>query len=165
MRNPILWAVAAALLVLPVAVAAQASGDMTATADVLQPLTVTAGQNLAFGTVFPGVSKTILPDGVTAGRFDIAGAGESEVDVNFSFPGTLTGPGAPMPISFGATAAAWATASSAGASAFDPNTGTTQDLEAGAMMVFIGGTVDPAVDQAPGTYSGTVTLLVAYTGN
>ena len=166
MRNPILWAVAAVLLILPVAAAAQASGDITATANVLQPLSVARGQDLDFGSVFPGVSRTVLPDGTTAGRFDISGEGASEIDIDFTLPNVLDGPSsATMPVSFGNNSAAWGTATSGGPFPFDPTTGTTQNLEAGAMMVFIGGTVDPAVDQAAGTYNGTVTMMVAYTGN
>jgi hypothetical protein len=33
------------------------------------------------------------------------------------------------------------------------------------MIVFLGGTVDPAYDQAAGAYTNTVTMTVAYTGN
>jgi hypothetical protein len=164
MRNPILWAVAAAFLVLPMAVAAQASGNLTASANVLQPLSVAGTEDLDFGSVFPGVSSTVLPSDVSAGRFDIAGENNAEVDINFSLPTTLDGAAsATIPISFGTTSAAWV--AGGGPFPFDPNTGTTQNLDAGSMIVFLGGTVDPAFDQAAGLYTNTVTMTVAYTGN
>lgn len=166
MRNPILWAVAAALLVLPVAVSAQASGNLTATANVLQPLSVAGTQPLLFGDVFPGVSSTVSPsDVLNAGRFDVTGEGNAEVDINFVLPATLDNGSETIPISFGPSSAAWLTASSVLPLDFDPNVGTTQRLEASAMTVYIGGTVDPAFGQAAGTYNNTVTMTVAYTGN
>lgn len=166
MRNPILWAVAAALLVLPIAAAAQASGTVTATANVLQPLSVTGTRTLTFGSVLPGVARTVPPTDVNSGMFDISGEGTSEVDIDFTLPTVLdhTTSSETIGISFGANSAAWATGSG-GPFPFDPNTGTTQNLDAGAMIVFIGGTVDPAFDQVAGTYENTVTMTVAYTGN
>lgn len=164
MRNPILWAVAAALLVLPMAVSAQASGILTASANVLQPLSAVGTDDLDFGSVFPGVSSTVLPSDVSAGRFDIAGESNAEIDINFTLPTTLNGSGSTtIPISFGTTSAAWV--AGGGPFPFDPNTGTTQNLDAGSMIVFLGGTVDPAFDQAAGMYTNTVTMTVAYTGN
>jgi hypothetical protein len=166
MRNPILWAVAAALLVLPLAASAQASGNLVATANVLQPLSVAAPQGLQFGDVFPGVSSTVLPsDVLNAGRFDITGEGNAEVDINFTLPTNLEAGSETIPISFGPNSAAWMTATSGGPFDFDPAAGTTQRLEANAMSVYIGGTVDPAFGQAPGSYQNTVTMTVAYAGN
>lgn len=163
MRNPILWAVAAALLVLPVAASSQATGNVTATANVLTPLSVAGTADLDFGDVFPGVTTTVLPVDVTAGRFDIAGETTSEIDIDFTLPTTLDNGPESMPISFGNTSAAWV--AGGGPFDFDPNTGTTQNLVAGSMIVFLGGTVDPAFDQAPGIYTSVVTMTVAYTGN
>lgn len=164
MRNPILWAVAAALLLLPVAASAQATGDVTATATVLTPLSVNGVDDLEFGDVLPGVATTVLPTDLSAGLYDVAGEGDSEIDIGFTLPTDLVGPAsATMPISFGNNSAAH---SDGGVPQFfDPNTGTNADLSGGALQVFIGGTVTPAFDQAPGSYSSIVTMTVAYTGN
>jgi spore coat protein U-like protein len=163
MRNPILWAVAAALLFLPMAVSAQASGNLTATATVLQPLSAVGTQPLDFGNVFPGVSSTVLPTDVNAGRFDVAGENNAEIDIDFTLPTTLDGTGGTIPIAFESNSAAWV--AGGGPFDFDPNTGTTQNLDAGSMIVLLGGTVDPAFDQTAGVYTNTVTMTVAYTGN
>ncbi|MEJ2539876.1 MAG: DUF4402 domain-containing protein [Gemmatimonadota bacterium] len=166
MRNPILLAVAAALLVLPLAAAGQANDVVNVTASVLQPLTVDGAQDLRFGSVIPGVGRTVPPsDGVNAGRFDITGEGALEVSLTFDLPTELSTGSDAMPITFDGNSAAYMNGSLATPLDFDPAVGTNAKLDAGAMSVFIGGTVNPAFDQPAGDYNGTVTLTVAYTGS
>lgn len=166
MRNSISILAAAALMAMPVAATAQSSATLTATANVLAPVTVTAPQGLLFDGVLPGVAETVDPnDGTNAGQFVISGNDGSEVELDFgTLPTTLAGPGDPLAISFGAGSAGWGTSGSL--TLFDPEAASiTTTLTGGALDVFIGGTVDPAFDQAAGAYTGTITLTVTYTGS
>lgn len=145
------------------------TGDITATATVLQPLSVTNNlQDLDFGNVFPGVPASVLYSDATAGKWQVNGILNAEVDLTFTLPGTLTNGPNNMPISFGANDAAWNTADVVGAAtSFDPAVGATDRLDAatGDMFVWIGGTVSPAGNQVAGVYTGTITLDATYTGN
>ena len=80
MRNRLLLALAATALALPGALSAQNNAQITATATVLTPITVAAGNNLDFGTVFPGVNKSIAPaDATGPGSWGVTGNPSSEV--------------------------------------------------------------------------------------
>jgi hypothetical protein len=159
-------------LVLMVATAAQAqpnSATIQVTANVLTPLTVTAGGNLVFGDVFPGVNKSVaITDAGAAGSWSVAGVTSSEVTLTFTLPASLASGGNTMPIVFGATDAGYnTTAAAGGATTFDPAGGATTDLSAdatGVLYLWIGGTVQPAANQAAGGYSAGITLTVDYTG-
>lgn len=166
MRTRLLTAFALAALALPSAAAAQATGDIQATAVVLAPLTVTPAANLDFGNVIPGVNSTLLPSDANAGRFDVAGSGVLEVTLDFTtLPNQLSSGAATMPITYAAGSAAYADTPAGAQTTFDPSATATTNLVAGALSVFLGGTVQPAFNQAAGSYSATVTLQVAYTGN
>ncbi len=157
---------AAAVLSLPALGAAQVSESVQASANVLTPLTVTAGEDLRFGDVFPGLNLEVLPtDASRRGGFSVAGAAGQQVSLAFALPSTLSGPGgATLPIVFSATSARWENGASS--ESFDPDGGTNANLSgAGSVGVFIGGEVQPAVSQVEGAYSGTITLTVAYTGS
>lgn len=153
------------VLVAGIATAAAAqsnSGSITATAVVQQPIAVTGAVNLAFGNVFPGVAATVVLTDPGAGRFDISGQGSAPVTLSFTaLPGNLTAGANSLPVSF--TSGYNTTNSAAGATSFAPVSGATAALSAGgALFVFLGGTVTPAVNQAAGSYTGTVTLQVTY---
>ena len=167
MRTRLLTALALVALALPSTVAAQATGDIQAQAVVLAPLTVTPAANLDFGNVIPGVNSTLLPSDANAGRFDVAGAGVLQVTLDFTtLPNQLTtGGGATMPITYAAGSAAYAATPAGTQTTFDPSATATTNLVAGALSVFLGGTVQPAFSQAAGSYAATVTLQVAYTGS
>ena len=57
------------------AVTAQAQNNASdnVTASVQQPITVTAGNPLAFGNVFPGKAATVAVTSASAGTFTVAG--------------------------------------------------------------------------------------------
>ncbi len=158
-------------LVLMVAAAAQAqpnSATIQATANVLTPLTVTAGASLVFGDVFPGVNESVAITDAGAGSWSVAGQTDAEVTLTFTLPANLASGGNTMPIVFGATDAGYNTTAAPGsATTFDPAGGATADLSAdatGVLYIWIGGTVQPATNQAAGGYSAGVTLTVDYTG-
>lgn len=163
MRNRLFVALAAAALAVPGAVSAQApSGSITATANVLSPLTVTGTEGLLFQDVLPGVNMTVAPGDANDGAFLVSGALSESVLLNFTLPGTLTGPGAPIAIVFGTESAAWDNGGTP--TPFDPATADVPaDLNgSGSLTVRIGGTVQPAFNQASGSYTGSITLTVVY---
>lgn len=145
------------------------TGTIQATANVLNALTVTDNlRTLDFGDVFPGAAKSIAFSDPTSGKWRVDGELGAEVQMNFILPANLTQGANNLPISFGATDAGYfATDAVFSAVQFDPNTGTTGVLDAGAGtgFVWLGGTVTPGAVQAPGVYTAVVSLDVVYTGN
>jgi len=145
---------------------AQVSANITATAVVQTPLTVTGAAALDFQNVFPGLAKTVAPTAATAGRFTVGGQLNAEVNITFVLPTNLTFGANNLPI--GTFTGGRNTANNqAGQTAITPTGTTTTRLDAvtGALYIWLGATVTPTVAQVAGTYNGTVTMTVAYTGN
>jgi hypothetical protein len=141
------------------------SANITATATVFQAMTVTGARTLDFGSVFPGVAKVIGVAAATSGRFDLTGQNSANVNLTFTLPGNLinTVTADLMPIGSW-TGCTSPTNTTAGCTAFTPSGSATPSAfsGAGALFVFVGGTVTPAANQVAGTYNGTVTLTAAY---
>jgi len=165
MRSLRLERVARAVLLLlsPSLVAAQNSANATVTADVQQPITVTKAHDLGFGTVFPGVSKSVAVTDAGAAAFTIAGQAGANINLSFTIPATIANGGNTMPI------ASWSakhntTNSAASGTTFTPSASATSTVlnGTGALYVFVGATAQPAVAQVAGTYSGTLTMTVVY---
>lgn len=146
----------------PLATAQSNSGSITATAVVQQPISVIGAVNLSFGNVFPGVPATVALADAGAGRYDVLGQASAPVTLAFTvLPVNLTSAGNNLPVAF--TAGYNATNSAPGATSFAPAGGASTTLSGtGALFVFLGGTVTPAVSQVAGTYTGTITLQVTY---
>lgn len=146
-----------------------ATASINAQAIVQTALAASTVRGLDFGATFGGIARTVLPTDVTSGEVTLTGGANAEVAVTFtSLPATLTGPGAPIPLAYGAGAGAHNTAGTrAGATTFDPSVGATTRLNnsTGLLSVYVGGTVTPAANQVAGTYTGTINLSAAYTGN
>ena len=166
-------AVAAAVGVLGLsALAAPAAAQTSATASIIAtafvsgvaPLTASGVNNLSFGTVNAGATKTPSSLASDAGRFAIQGEPLAPVTVTFTLPTVLTGPAsATIPIGFSATDGLHWTSFPATFVAFNPNTAFVTPLDAlGNLVIGISGTVSPATGTTTGTYTGTVTLTVAY---
>jgi hypothetical protein len=157
---------AIAALVAAAAPAGAQSNFVAATADVVTPLTVNSLSPLAFGNVYPGLAKTVAPADAAAGKLSVAGFAGAEVAISFTLPGNLTSGANSLPV--GSWSGLHHTSNStAGATAFTPSaTATNANLSAtGGLWVFLGAQVTPAVGQIAGTYTSTVTMTVAYTGN
>lgn len=160
----------AVVLVLAAVAANQAqaqSASINATATVQQQLTVTAGQNLAFGNVFPGTTVAVAASDAASGSFSLTGAANAEINLTFTLPANLTDGTDNLPITFGATAAGYNVANSrAGLTLVNPSAVATTRLDGttGELYVFIGGSVSPTT-QGAGAYSGAIQLAAAYTGN
>jgi len=142
---------------------AQTSADIQATATVLSAVTVTAGNDLQFGNVTPGVAKTVGIADAGAGRFDVIKAATQGVTLSFTLPTDLTSGADNLPI--GSWTGGWNTsATPAGATTFTPSpAGTNTTATAGTTIsVYVGATVSPAAAQVAGSYTGDVTMSVVY---
>src|ERR1043165_3392040 len=73
--------------------AAQNNASATVTATVQQPITVTKNNDLSFGTVFPGVDKSIAVTAGGAAKFTVAGQASTPVNLTFSIPATIASGG------------------------------------------------------------------------
>lgn len=147
------------------------SASINVSANVQTPLTLTTLRQLDFTTVFPGLAKTVTAAGgansATSGLVQVAGQASAQVNVAFTLPSNLQNGANLLPVSFGATSGCYNVANSAtGCTAFNPAVALQQNLSGtGGLFVFLGGTVTPASTQVAGTYTGLVTMNVAYTGN
>ena len=135
---------------------------LVATPGAARAQTVVGLQNLAFGTVIPGVPTTVLPsDAVRAAQFRITGVFLNTVTVTFTLPPVMNriGGGASIPLAFGNTAASWQSPFS-GQTPFNPNTPYSAFILFGTYNVFLGGTATPAPSQLGGNYTGNVVITV-----
>jgi len=174
-KRMLLVALAAILVsVGPPQVQAQESATIQALATVVSSLSITGDNNLQFGTVTPGVSKTVdKSEPGFAGQWSIVGGIGAEITLDFTLPDSLLLVGDStngMPISFSPLDASWDDGSGGGQLApsgvIDPNGLGTERLGAsGQMVVWIGGRVTPRIAQTGGDYAEDVVLSVAYTGN
>jgi len=125
-------------------------------------------QNMAFGTVLPGVPSVVArTDATRAGRFDVRGTRRAEVSILFVLPAAMTSGGASMPMVFGAGDGGYSANNNiAAATPFDPRVPLITRLgNSGRLYVFLGGTLQPSSQQASGAYTATIAMNVAYTGN
>jgi hypothetical protein len=158
----------AALLLMAAAPCASAQfATMAATATVGTSLTVAGTANLAFGSVIPGIPKTIAFDAATSGRIRVDGNGGAGVYLTFTLPAVLSnGSGATMPINTWDVRISRNTNSALAVPfTFTNGVPTVWTLHAsGNARVFMGARVNPAGTQASGSYFGTILLAAAYTG-
>ena len=156
-------AVLAALLSLAASAAQAQSANITATATVFQAMTVTGARTLDFGSVFPGVNKTIAIAAATSGQFTLTGQNSANVNLTFTLPANLVSGANNLPIGTW-TGCNNTSNSTAGCTAFTPSAAATASAFSGtgSLWVWVGGTVSPAANQAAGTYNGTVTMTAAY---
>jgi hypothetical protein len=139
------------------------SASINATATVLSPITVTAGNPLAFGNVTPGVAKVVAASAASAGSFSLTGQASQGINISFTLPTNLVSGGNNLPIGTWTGLTNAANNQAAGV-AFTPSAsaqaGTTSAT--GTFFVWVGGTVTPAAAQAAGAYTGSITMNVVY---
>jgi hypothetical protein len=173
MRAPLKATASAALLALPLAfpTLAQAqssvSESVSATATILAGLEIAADTDLAFGELLPGVPRTVANSDSDAAQFIITGAPSASVNLVFtSLPTALESEeGNSLPVSFSGSSAGFGPASRTVAESFNPAASRTTSLAAGTLYVMLGGTASPAPAQPEGSYTGTITLEVSYSGS
>jgi len=147
-----------------------------ATATVLTILAVTATAPLAFGNVYQGVPKTIAKNTASAGEFTITGEVDANIAIYMQLPdylATTTGDDR-MVIAFSTadcnidTTGAGDPTGFLGANGWidqDPhNVTNATTVGSGGTNIYLGGTVQPSVDQTAGAYEADIILTVAYTG-
>lgn len=146
-----------------------AAATASATSQVVAPIAITKGADLAFGKFAAGTggSVTVSTSGArtasgavlmtstpSAARFDVTGEGSNTYSI--SFTGTST------TLISGANNMAFATTSDlTGANTVAGNV-STGTLTAGAQSLYVGGTLSVGATQAAGTYSGSVVATVEY---
>ncbi|BEG99373.1 DUF4402 domain-containing protein [Bacteroides sedimenti] len=164
--------------------------NITAKAQVIKQLSVTAGSDLSFGMVTQNVSKTIGNNGSilagtagtgsvnvgaeSVGTFTISKGANTAVTLDFTLPTELkTTTNATLPINFadfsgnklakltGGTAD-YPFTPGTGAGALSIGTGTGNYYTIESFTVNIGGTVVPITTQEQGEYTGTITLTATY---
>ncbi|MEX0660578.1 MAG: DUF4402 domain-containing protein [Balneolaceae bacterium] len=145
------------------------STTVNAEGTVLAPLEV-SGTNLNFGAeIFPGLDEAVAPTDAGAAQFDISGEAGKDIEATFTLPTEMTDGTNNLTLTFSGTDAGHATANTdqGTATEFDPNGTLTTALEAtsGELFIWLGGTVEPAADQAAGTYTADITLDTVYVGN
>lgn len=163
---------AAVAAIAPSASARAQTTSMLATATVVTPLTVAKANDLAYGTVYPGLDKIIsgAVNPTLMGKYTISGYATATVYISFSLPATLAGSGTAggfaLPIdTWNGYQGVGATQTSGGA-AFTPSaTNTSVLLGASATNVFIGASVHPTYTQVAGPYSGTIIMTTVYSGS
>lgn len=148
----------------------------SATATVVQAITVSATSPLAFGTVYQGVPVAIANDDADAGIFSVSGSGGAPVLIYFQLPEylSLSDNTDRMNIVFGPTDLAIdSTGSGSPGGAWgggwpDINPYAVPSGTAigggGATSVYLGGTVYPRIGQRAGSYEADIVITVAYEG-
>jgi hypothetical protein len=170
-RSLILSCVALTLLAAPAA--AQERGTIQAIATVVSSLRVIGMNNLNFGTVTPGIDKSVDKTDVGfAGEWQITGSVGAELSVDFELPTNLyTGDSlGVMMITFNASDASYDDGTGGGQIAplatLNPNGPSVFNIgAAGTVAVWIGGMVMPNISQTGGDYAADIVLVVAYTGS
>lgn len=150
---------------------AQASATATATGTIITPIAITKTIDMNFGNaaVQAGTAGTVVltPNGTGGSRVATGGVTlpnvigtVSEASFNVTGEGTstysITITGAPLTVTSGANTMT--------VTAFTSNPTPTGTLTAGAQTVTVGGTLNVAAAQTPGTYisGGTFTVTVNY---
>lgn len=172
---------AAAALGAPAGALAQGTGVIRATATIaFPPLTATGVRPIQFGSVIPGVNRTILPNTPGSGEMRISGVRNRRgLSVTMTLPSVLTNAaGRTMPLSFNGNYAA--SCEITVAAACDPvtfvtwnpvTTPTFQDTPDRArkgrprydlndFSIYIGGVAQPSATQSPGVYSANVLVSI-----
>lgn len=172
----------AALAGAPGRACAQPTGAVRATATILFPPLVGAGiKPLQFGSLVPGVPKTVLPNAAAAGEFRISGVrNRRSLSLTLGLPATLrNAANQALAVSFNGSYAANCEITTAGACdpvtyvAWNPVTTPTfndtpnrsrpgrprYDLDL--FSVYVGGVALPTAGQPAGTYVGTISVTIA----
>ena len=143
---------------------ARAQGATTnVRATVLQAIALSPIQDLTFGNVFPGVSKTIPSQSGNGGRFQATGQPNANISLTLTLPANLVSGANLLPVGSWTGRHNTTLTGAGSAPTFTPSAGVNTTFSAtGFRYVFLGGTVTPAANQAAGFYSAVATLTVAY---
>lgn len=141
---------------------ASATASTTASVEIADPITITKDSDLSFGTVVPSAAAgtvvvstagtrsvtggvTELGGTISAAEYTVAGYGNSAFSITLPATVSLTGTGDPMT-----------------AGTFNHDLGGSPALSSGSASFAVGATLNVGANQAPGAYSGTFDVTVAY---
>jgi hypothetical protein len=149
------------------------NADITASATVLSSISVTGDQNIDFTNILPGVDASLAIDGSgntsTAGvggtpnfgQFTLSGAADASVELELTGSLTELSDGTnTLPATFGTSNYVYIADAATGSGNADLTANHTVvfDATGTAITVQLGGLLQPANNQADGTYTGTLTL-------
>ncbi len=132
---------------------------------------VSLNNDLVFGSVFPGIPKTITK--YTAGsacEFEITGTAGDEITIDIDLPTYMNVSGFNIHMIFNETDCSIDTSASPDQSDpefddLDPWHTLTYRLGSNGMTIWLGGRVVPALRQQQGSYTASIVITVQYTGN
>jgi hypothetical protein len=148
-----------------------ATASATSTSTVITPIAITNTANLSFGSIAAGATTgtvTVSPNGTrnvgggavaaggtaTAAQFNVTG--QTGLAYNIDFTGTSTS------LTSGADSMTFTTVSDVTASAITTGNAASGTLTAGAQTIYVGGSLAVGANQNAGTYTGTISVAVAY---
>lgn len=119
-------------------------------------------QDLRFGDVWTGTTKTLTPASSDAAVWFIEANEGTVIALSFGLPSNLVSGANLLPITFSSSSAAWKHDSSpTGQTTFDPATGAQVTVSATRQVyVWLGGSISPPYGQAAGDYAAAITLIV-----
>jgi hypothetical protein len=127
-------------------------------------VSVSANNDLLFGTLLTGAPYTILPSDPEAAAFQIRRPGPpgATMDISFSLPSQLLGPGAAIPITFGPNSLEW-DVNQNGNNRQPANPALPLRLRAGGggrLFLWLGATVDVPMNIPNGDYGNVIVITV-----
>lgn len=147
----------------------------SATARVLANITVTALSPLDFGDIFQGVPKSVENNDAEAAVFSITGQAGAGITIYLQLPEylSLSDGSDRLTIVFGATDVSVDTtgaANPAGMAGTDgwqnvnPHNLPAAVIGSVATDIYLGGSVNPSINQKAGNYNGDIVITAAYDG-
>ncbi len=130
---------------------------------------VSSTSDLTFGTMFPGIPKTVDKSSNDAAEFSVGGDAGAEVTLDLSLPTYLSSGGNTMQIIFfsdGCAIDSNPTPNQASPTYDDLNPWQTltYNLGSAGLTVWLGGKAVPGLRQPAGSYTADIVLTVQYTG-
>lgn len=130
-----------------------------------QSLFILTLNNLNFGDVYIGYSKTVTHTNAGAAKFRTYHTyfSNRNIRITFSLPGTLRNGSYTIPISFGSTTSAWSlTDLPTGRTNFNPNNSLTRNNLGRnvSLYIWLGGAITVPTNVIPGIYTATITVTV-----
>ncbi len=132
---------------------------------------VIVNNNLTFGTVYPGIPKTISK--ATAGfaaEFYVSGTAGSEITIDLALPTYMNVGSSNMQVIFQETDCAIDTSATPDQTNpefnnLDPWHTLTYRIGSNGLYLWLGGIIVPGLSQNEGSYASNIVITVTYTGN
>lgn len=149
------------MLFLATGLAAQSSANASAAVSlrVFSDLTLTKNTDLDMGITNPGINQVVAATAGSAGKFTMGGQGSAGVTV--TYPASITLTSGANTLSFAPDVNGLDTDTQGSSSSVSSGSSVTTSA-GGAYYFWLGGTATVPGAQATGTYTGSLTLSVAY---